>query len=1332
MTKFCVKKPFIIIVAVIVVMIIGGVSLSNMQTDLLPNMELPYMLVITTEPGASPEKVEKDVTEVLESKLGTINGVEKIQSTSAENYSMVMLVFADDTDMNAALVRISQAVDTVELPEECGKPNIMEIGMDMLATMYASVEYEGKDIKEITQYVEETMIPNIERQEGVASVSASGGVEDSVEIRLSKKKIKKINDKILYQTNEKLAEAQDKIDDAESELKSAKGELENQKDNLSDTQNSTNDKLAEGYVKISNAQATKAAYESSLNSLKASQAALEAEKKIYEEAKIEDAYNQMDAALAQMKEQAGAMASAMGITIPGSVEEALQDKANFKKVIEFMKQSAPSDQTKELSVESVEKLYDIVKVRIPQIDTELANLSTEIKAAEMVVNQMTSKMKGLDDSQEELFSGALDAAAGFGSGQAQMAAGLTQIENASKELEDGKKKLEDSKKAAIENSNIESLLSLETLSGIITSQNLAMPAGYVEDKDGKQWLVKVGENYTDEKELKDMVLTKIKGVGTIRLSDVAKITMIDNAGESYAKMNGKESVLLSIYKASTANTSEVSDNLKDAFEEMKEKDKGLEVTPIMDQANYITQMIESLLTSILFGALLAILVLILFLKDVKPTIIVAFSIPFSVLFAIVIMYFSNMTLNMMTLSGLCLGIGMLVDNSIVVVENVYRLRNKGLTPARAAVQGAKQVAAPIVASTMTTICVFLPMVFVSGVVSQILIPFALTITYALVASLIVALTVVPTFSSYALKKSSVVKHRIFDKMKRVYAKVLEFCLRFKIVPLAISVLLLVVCTVQAFRTGLEMIGKSVSEQISVTLTLEKDIDKDEAYKTADQVSDILTKIDGIEKVAVMDGNATAAATSVGAGSGTNDYSAFMFYIIPKEDVNTVSEIEDLQKSIEEKTKKVKCEEIAVSSSGMDMSALSGSGLEVHVYGDDSQKLIEISNDIMKMMEKIEGTDNISNGIEEADKQIHLMIDKDKAAKKGLTVGQIFQQLAGKMTTEKSSITLTKDAKDVEVNIVDKRNALTDKNILDTKVSATTMNDQGEQVTKEYKLSKFAKIVMEDSPKQLTRSNQTGYIAVTSETKDGYNTTLMSREMENKLKNYKTPEGYTVEIEGETEQVMDMVIQLLKAIALGFLLIYLIMVAQFQSLLSPFIILFTIPLAFTGGMVGLIIFGESISAMALMGFMILMGTVVNNGIVFVDYVNQLRLQGFTKHEALIATGKTRIRPILMTAMTTILSMSVMIVSQDAGGSMQKPMAIVVCFGLIYATFMTLIVVPVMYDILYRRQPHSVDVGDDSIDDVPDEVTEYFDELQIEKEEVEEEQKKKELRKQKHHK
>ncbi|MCR5703237.1 MAG: efflux RND transporter permease subunit, partial [Eubacterium sp.] len=735
MTKFCVKKPFIIIVAVIVVMLIGGVSLSNMQTDLLPHMDLPYMLVVTTEPGASPEKIEKDVTEVLENKLGTVSGVEKIQSTSSENYSMVMLVFADDTDMNAALVRITQALETAELPEDCGKPNVMEIGMDMLATMYASVEYDGKDIKEITKFVQDTMLPNVERQEGVASVSASGTVEDSVEIRLSKKKIDKINDKILFQTNDKLEEAQKKIDDAEADLKKAKGDLEGQQNKLKNTQSDTSGKLAKGYVQISKAQATKAAYESSLNSLKASQAALQAEKKIYEDAKIEDAYNQMDSAFAQLKEQAGAMASAMGITIPGSVEEGLKDKKNLQKVIDFMKKSAPADQAKQLTVENVEQLHNVVKVRLPQIDTELANLNTEIKAAEMVVKQMGSKMGTLDESQEKLFSGAIDAAAGFGSGQAQMAAGITQIENASKELEDGKKKLEDSKKAAIENANIEKLLSLETLSGIITSQNLAMPAGYIKDKEGKQWLVKVGENYTTEKELNDMVLTKIKGIGTIRLSDVAKITKIDNAGESYAKMNGKEAVLLSIYKSSTANTSEVSDNLKDAFEEMEEQNKGLEVTPIMDQARYISQMIESLVSSILFGAALAILVLVLFLKDFKPTIIVAFSIPFSLLFAIVIMYFSGMTLNMMSLSGLCIGIGMLVDNSIVVVENVYRLRNKGISPARAAVQGAKQVAAPIVASTLTTICVFIPMVFVNGVVSQILIPFALTITYALVASL---------------------------------------------------------------------------------------------------------------------------------------------------------------------------------------------------------------------------------------------------------------------------------------------------------------------------------------------------------------------------------------------------------------------------------------------------------------------------------------------------------------------------------------------------------------------------------------------------------------------
>ena len=287
--------------------------------------------------------------------------------------------------------------------------------------------------------------------------------------------------------------------------------------------------------------------------------------------------------------------------------------------------------------------------------------------------------------------------------------------------------------------------------------------------------------------------------------------------------------------------------------------------------------------------------------------------------------------------------------------------------------------------------------------------------------------------------------------------------------------------------------------------------------------------------------------------------------------------------------------------------------------------------------------------------------------------------------------------------------------MDMKIKATETDEDGKSVEKEYKLSTFAKSKDGYTMDNITRENQVRYLSVTAETADDANTTILSRDLQKQIDQYSIPEGYTVEISGETEQVMDMITQMLKALALGLLLIYLVMVAQFQSLLSPFIILFTVPLAFTGGMIGLMIFDSAISAISMMGFMILMGTVVNNGIVFVDYVNQLRIRNVEKRTALIVTGKTRMRPIIMTALTTILSMSVMVASNDAGNAMQKGMAIVVCFGLIYSTFMTLFIVPVMYDILYRKKPLVINV-DDEIENIPDEtedlLAEYGYQLQSE--------------------
>lgn len=1293
------------IVTIIIVLVIGFVSLSSMKTDLLPELELPYMAVITTEIGASSEKVEKDITETMESTLGTISGVEKVNSTSSNNYSMVVLSFVDDTDMDSALVRVSKTVNSMSLPEGCGTPNILEINMDMVATLYANVNYKGKDIKELSEFVEKTICPYLERREGVARVSANGIIEDSVEIRLNQKKIDRINAKILSKTNESLGEAQDKIDESARKLSEGKKKLEDSESELNAKQSEVNSQLGTASTALTKAQAAKAAHESTLTSLKASKAALEAEKKAYDDAKLSETYATVNSTFENMQPTIRLAARLVGVTVPTSVKDAIDNPKDFEKFLAWMSRSGYGDQVEELSAEKLEQLYNIAAVRIPQIETEISNLEIEIKAQEAVVGALEKQTAGIDEKQSAATSSGYGAAAEFGAGKAQIASAKSEIEKAEKELTEAQKKLSDSIEAARKNSNLDSLLTLDTLSNLISAQNFSMPAGYVKDKNDTQWLVEINESFKTPDELKKLVLTKLSGIGNIRLGSVADVTVIDNVGEAYSKVNGNDAVMLSVYKAGTANTSTVSDGILNAFSELEEKYKGLSFTKMMNQGEYISRIIGTVLSSILMGAVLAIIVLALFLKSFKPTVVVAFSIPFSVMFALIIMYFSGININVMSLAGLCISIGMLVDNSVVVMENIFRLRQKGIPAPRAAVQGTKQVAAPIIASTATTICVFLPMVYTTGMIAQLMIPFAFTISYALVASLIVALTVVPTLGSLLLKKAKPRKQNWFDKLKNLYARSLDFSLRHKALPIIVAILLLGLSIWQTFVTGIVMIDSTESNQISVTLELDEEIKKDEAFKTADKVMDAIMKIDGVDKVSALDGGTGLMSSIIGQGI-TENYSTFSFNVLTEENVKNTGDYKRIRQQIEENTKDIKCEKITASSSAMgSMSTLADNGLTVNIYGDDTEKLIEISKDIMKLTESIKGVKSADNGIASSDRTLRLSINRNKAAQYGLTVAQIFQQIAEKAATEKTALTLRYNDRDADVNIIDETDALTYENIMKMKLTATIKNSEGQDEVKTYRLSKFATASDGYTMSSITRENQRTYLAVKAEIGDDENAALLNRQLEKKLEKYKAPDGYEVEIAGSSIQINDMITQMAQAILLGFLLIYLIMVAQFQSFLAPFIVIFTVPLAFTGGMLGLRIFGMTISAISLMGFMILMGTVVNNGIVFVDYANKLRMKGVGKRLALIETGKTRMRPILMTALTTILSMSVMVFSQDAGNAIQRSMAVVVCIGLLYSTLMTLYIVPVMYDILYRKQPKEIDTGDD-LDDEADETSDLL--------------------------
>ncbi len=599
------------------------------------------------------------------------------------------------------------------------------------------------------------------------------------------------------------------------------------------------------------------------------------------------------------------------------------------------------------------------------------------------------------------------------------------------------------------------------------------------------------------------------------------------------------------------------------------------------------------------------------------------------------------------------------------------------------------------------------MVFTTGMVRDLMLPFALTITFALTASLVVALSVVPTMGSVMLKKAEPKPHRIFEKIQNVYGVVLEFCLRVKAVPIGISVALFVFCVAAVVRMGIVLIPDMGSDQISVTVTIPKD--KAAAFEKADEIMSAILEIEGIEYVGAMDGSSSAGLMG-GAGSASeSDFKNFSFFVLPKEDYSSKSQVEEICRLITEHTKEIECE-TAVSNSMMgEMDALLGSGLQIDIGGSDLDTLKEISEELMEMLKQVEGFENITNGQEEADEEIHLNIDKDASMRLGLTGAQIYSDISDRLTTDKTAVTLTVDETDMDVQIVDETNLLTKENLMDMEFETQKKDEDGKTVTEMHKLSEFATLEYGSSISGINRVSGERRISVTADTKQGYNTTLLSRDVEELLKEYELPEGYRIEFGGETSNTTDMLEQMGKLLLLGFLLIYLVMVAQFQSLLSPFIVIFTVPLAFTGGLLAMLLTGEQMSLITLMGFLVLMGTVVNNGIVFVDYTNQLRVGGMERRDALVATGKTRMRPILMTAFTTILAMLAMVFSKDTASELGRGMAIVVAGGLFYATFMTMFLVPVMYDIFYRKEVKVVDVGDDSMNDAPDDAAEFMEQM-----------------------
>ena len=1218
MAGFSVKKPLTVFVAVLGIIVLGVVAYLKMTPDLLPNMDFPYVIIVTSDPGASPESVEQTITKPMEQSMSTLDKIKDVTSTSQNSVSMVLLEFEDGVNMDTVSVDIQQKISVLQgsWEDTVSAPYVLKINPSMLPVMVAAVSREDMDVYELSDFVTDELSGKLEGVSGVASISVSGAVTREAHVILDEKKLDALS--------EKLAEAVKKqLGKAEGQLLSAKKEVE-----------------------------------------------------------------KGQAALAEAKR-----AAADGIA--GAVGDSVD------KVYEKLKELY--DKLKGLDTD------DLMGGFITDPEGTLKQLNDLLNTLKSRIGELMKKLK--DGSlRAQLEGDASDLLVTLMDGLTQMTEADIQLKEAMTQIEDGLAQIKESYKTIDEQTDVGGQLSMSTVSQLLTAQNFSMPAGYISDNDGVQYMVSVGDNVTSRQELEDMVLLDlgIEGVEPVTLGDVATVVVLDDADELYTRVNGENGILVTFTKQSNYATAEVSDNINARFAELETQYDGLSFAPLMDQGDYIYLIVETITSSLLWGALFSVVVLFLFLRDWRPTVITLVSIPVSVIFAVVLMYFTGVTINMISLSGLAVSVGMLVDNSVVVIENIYRLRAKGATVIQAAVSGAQQVLGAVTASTLTTVCVFAPIVFVEGLTRQLFTDLALTITYSLLASLLVALTLVPAMAGGMLRREMVQKPGLLDKIYPAYRKAITFALDHKAGVLLLSLVLLVTSAGAAVMRGFTFMPEMDMNNLSLTVTMPEGTTRRQAVELADTVLERVMTVDNVQDVGFMMGGGTMGGLNMGAvmgGSSGGSYDVEGYITMPEGTFGS-----DAAKEITALCADLPCEVTASGVMSSMMSMMTGSGVSLQVFGDNMEDLQSAAQALAKRLEQVDGVAEVDDGLDESAPALQVVVDRVAAAKKGMTVAQIYMKVAAALqsSTSVSNVTLGGESMALSVDAVE-GSTVTREKLLELEITPDATlssamggsagssalsqlsgsSDDTEKDDGTFKLGDVAKVQETVSMNTISRDQQRRCVTVTATVADGYNVTHVTSAARQALGSAALPDGVTVEFNGENEQIMDAMGQLLLMLLLGVVLVYFIMVAQFQSLKSPFIVMFTIPLAFTGGFLALLVTGIEVSVISLIGFVMLVGIIVNNGIVLVDYINQQRLAGMERREAIIDAGVTRLRPILMTSLTTILGLIVTAAAKNAGTALMQPVAVVCIGGLLYATLMTLFVVPCMYEIMNRRDLRKVD-------------------------------------------
>jgi len=1009
-SKFSVKRPVTTLMLILIIVLLGIVSFTNIQTGLFPDINMPIAAVSISYPGASPEEVESIVTKNIENSLATVSNVDEISSTSFEENALIIVRFNQDTDMDAAMLEMNESLDMIMsfLPDAVSNPLVIQFDPNMLPIMSYSLSLDDANMWESTKWAKSIFKTRLESIEGVASVDISGGIKKELHIIPDKEKMDKL-----------------------------------------------------------------------------------------------------------------------GIT-----------------------------------------------------------------------SSMMSKL--------------------------------------------------------------------------LMANNINLPGGSI-SKDSIDYSVRTLGSINSIEQINEMVFISPTLHVPIKLSEFAKVEFVNTNTKSYNQVNGVDSLTVSIQKQSGYNTSEVAHRVIDEISAIKNEYTNINVTTIFDQSQYIDIMVNNVSLSSLIGAILAVLILFIFLKDLRPTFIIGVAIPISILATFILLYFSKITLNVVSLGGLALGIGMLVDNSIVVLENIYRLRSEGYSKKKAAIIGGKNITGAIFASTMTTVSVFLPVVFLSGMTADIFKEMALTIAISLLTSLVIALTLVPMMSSKILKKDKSKHHKIMDAIKNIYGYILKWALKRRVIVLLLAIIIFAFSVYGVMQMGMEYFPATDEGQISITVQMEKGT----SYtNTVDQVKIIEEKLATYDEIDIINSSVGNSGSFMRFGSFGYDSGSIIINLISSEDrkSTTLEFVDTLRKDLQPLTKAELVIEVTENNG---MSMLTGTGVSVEILGPDLLILETIANDIKKEALTIEGVIDAKTSLEKGSPELVIVPNTLKMAMSGLTTYQVANSLSSTIQGFRlSSIRI--DNEDVSLRLMTP-DKITTANIgdieLDTNFGSTV------------KLEDITTISEQTGYTSISRKNQTRILVVSATIEEEFDTGTIGKDMQDIIDNYYLPSGYTINLSGEAQETKNAFGDLLYALIIGIVLVYMIMAAQFESLIHPFIIMFTIPLAFTGAFLGLLVVNMPLSVPAFLGMIVLAGIVVNNGIVLVDYINRLRKKGNTVKKAIIKAAPVRLRPIFMTSLTTILALVPLSLGIGEGTEMLIPLAVTVIGGLIFATLLTLVIVPVMYSLFNRESKSS---------------------------------------------